>query len=110
MDAIEQAQRMLNEREAGLYQNHITAAILYKGVVHLSPSCVFLGIPHNDDGILVLFCCGDAVELGDLCGLMARRYQMAYWTRDFKKGYQGMKSAPLARFARLIERMLPQDG
>ncbi len=108
-DALQETQTLLNAREEGLYQKHLTAAIASGGVVHLSTSCVFIGMPFND-GVLVLFCCGDGRELGDLCGLMARRYDMAYWKREFKKGYQGLKSAPLSKFARLIERMYPHHG
>ncbi len=109
MDAIEQAREMLNARQEGLYEAHLRAAVVTGGVVHLSPSCVFIGMNFKD-GILVLFCCGDGRELGDLCGLMARRYELAYWKREFKKGYQGMKWAPLSKFARLIERMHPHHG
>lgn len=110
--AHERAFRMCEEKEKGLWFNHIKTALESGGVVHVEPSLAYAIAPYDpldgepDTTAAVLFCTGSGYELGKHAKYLEKLgYTHVLWTRGFKKGTKRLQKYPIGHFAELAIRL-----
>lgn len=112
-DAVTRSREMLEAMEPGSFGAYVAMAVERGGVVHLDPSCVFLGIPFDpvdadhEHTFYVLFCGGECLAAGAQAQyLLGLGYTHVVWAREMReKGRHGPRKHSLERASRLAQIM-----